>query len=352
MHEKFKSARQFYFKLYNSLSLKFKVGYDLQHGSSIDDYQEQNIDRSYISNLDDIVDKFLYNEERLSLKDLNFENYDLTSLCRAIYFMTLNDDDHTLFVKKFIAYSINTLYEDADNDFIFCQTLDLKEFFTRELTGSEKQTTATLNILFDGVDFSKFKRDMIDLYREIFGELLSFYFDAYNDRVKRAKCEDILFALEKKIEAIQFENIKTELYKSLILSVTTYGGSGDWSKCPSGYSYHDIMFLNKMFAKYGGFNLNELLIVVNKLHLKKLLPYILLSIRDSFKAALTRKNFANIIRGQRSIVLKIIFYAFFEHNVQIKRDDDLIKAFEDILEMLVDLGFEEAAIILDEFRVH
>jgi hypothetical protein len=38
--------------------------------------------------------------------------------------------------------------------------------------------------------------------------------------------------------------------------------------------------------------------------------------------------------------------------LQIKQDDDYSKAFEEILEMLVDINYEEAATILDEFRVH
>jgi len=36
----------------------------------------------------------------------------------------------------------------------------------------------------------------------------------------------------------------------------------------------------------------------------------------------------------------------------IKEDEDLTVAFEEILEMLVEINYEEAAVILDEFRVH
>jgi hypothetical protein len=62
--------------------------------------------------------------------------------------------------------------------------------------------------------------------------------------------------------------------------------------------------------------------------------------------------FAEIIREQKVIVLVMITKAFLDFSDQIKQDDDLTKAFEEILEMLVDISYEEAATILDEFRVH
>lgn len=69
------------------------------------------------------------------------------------------------------------------------------------------------------------------------------------DRGKRSYCENIICSLEDKIIAIKQEKVKGELYKSLILSDTRYGDSGDWSKLPSGYSYQDKQFLNDLFSK-------------------------------------------------------------------------------------------------------
>ena len=48
----------------------------------------------------------------------------------------------------------------------------------------------------------------------------------------------------------------------------------------------------------------------------------------------------------------IITKTYLDFSDQIKQDDDLIEAFEEILEMLIGMGYEEAATILDEFRVH
>ena len=48
----------------------------------------------------------------------------------------------------------------------------------------------------------------------------------------------------------------------------------------------------------------------------------------------------------------MITKAFLDFSDKIKQDDDLTKAFEEILEILVELSYEEAATIIDEFRVH
>ncbi|WCM69290.1 hypothetical protein LZD60_11375 [Clostridium perfringens] len=48
----------------------------------------------------------------------------------------------------------------------------------------------------------------------------------------------------------------------------------------------------------------------------------------------------------------MITKAFLNFSDTIKQDYDLINAFEEILEILVEMNYEEAATILDEFRVH
>lgn len=82
-----------------------------------------------------------------------------------------------------------------------------------------------------------------------------------------------------------------------------------------------------------------------------------MSVRDAFKnAPRTNKSssdvFAEIVRKEKAIVLIMITKAFLDFSDKIKQDDDLTKAFEEILQMLVEISYEEAATILDEFRVH
>jgi hypothetical protein len=80
-------------------------------------------------------------------------------------------------------------------------------------------------------------------------------------------------------------------------------------------------------------------------------------VRDAFRNVLqiNKSNFnvfAEIVKEQKVIVLMIITKTFLDFSDKIKQDDDLTKAFEEILEMLVEISYEEAATILDEFRVH
>ena len=48
----------------------------------------------------------------------------------------------------------------------------------------------------------------------------------------------------------------------------------------------------------------------------------------------------------------IITKAFINFSDIIKQDDDLINAYEGILNSLIGLNYEKAGVILDEFRIH
>lgn len=137
-----------------------------------------------------------------------------------------------------------------------------------------------------------------------------------------------------------------------MLSVTRYC-TGDWSKIKTTYSYADKQFLNKQFAKYGKYHIKELLRTIYQMHMDELLPEILISIRDSFQNAKSEVNkFKKSIREQEVIVQLIILKSFITYGDKIKQDQELIEAYEDILEILIDLNYELAAVILDEFRIH
>ena len=87
--------------------------------------------------------------------------------------------------------------------------------------------------------------------------------------------------------------------------------------------------------------------------LHELLPEILISIRNSFQNAKSEVNkFKKSIREQEAIVQLIILKSFITYSDKIKQDQELIEAYEDILEILINLNYEQAAVILDEFRIH
>lgn len=329
----------------------------------IDFYIEKNRRKKYKSQRDEIIREYLFNNTVLELSDFDMDNYDITTLCFAINCgLSLDDTSFAVVVKKFVVGMINVWKANQNthrsHDILDVYSLyEVMDFFQRELVANEIRTSIVLDILFTEIDFSKFTRETIEFYLDIFESLLAHYFDSHSDKDKLAYCENIIQLLEDKVIAVKEEKIKVEFYKSLILSNTRYGGSGDWSKFPSGYSYQDMQFLNNLFSKYGEFHLKEMVNTIYKLHLDKLLPEILLSVRDAFKnASRTNKSrshvFAEIVREEKAIVLIMITKAFLDFSDKIKQDYDLTNAFEEILEMLVDISYEEAATILDEFRVH
>lgn len=329
----------------------------------VDSYIEKDKRKKYKSQKDEIIVEYLFNSAKLDLSNFNMDNYDITTVCYAINCgLSLDDNNFAMIVKKLLMAMINVwkINKKTYHSHYILGVYPLYEvmnFFQRELIASEDKTAIVLDILFTSIDFSIFTSETIKFYLDVFGTLLSEYFYSHNDKDKRVNCEKIICSLESKIIGIKEETVKVELYKALILSITTYGSSGDWSKCPSGYSYQDKQFLNVLFSKYGRFHLKEMLDTIYKLHLDKLLPEILLSVRDAFKnVSQTNKSrtdaFTEIIKEKKVIVLIIITKAFLDFSDKIKQDDDLTKAFEEILQMLVEINYEEAATILDEFRVH
>lgn len=329
----------------------------------VDLYIKEDKREKYRSRKNEIINDYLFSNAELDLSKFNMDNYDITTLCYAINSgLSLDDDVFAGIVKKFLIAMIDMwkANEKTHNSHEILGVHPLYEvmrFFQRELIKNEMRRSTVLNILFTDIDFSKFTHETIEFYLDVFGSLLAEYFDSYSDKTRRANCAEIIRLLEDKIVAIKEEHVRVELYKSLTLSITNYGGAGNWSKCPSGYSYQDKQFLNDLFSKYGRFHLEEMLSTIYKLHLDKLLPEILLSVRVAFKNTprtdkLSSDVFAEIIRKQKVIVLTMITKAFLDFSDQIKQDDDLTKAFEEILEMLVEISYEEAATILDEFRVH
>ena len=224
--------------------------------------------------------------------------------------------------------------------------------FQREMVQSKNDAKIAIDILFDGIDFTKFTSDTIKFYQDIFGNFLCEFFDSYIDSKRRNICKKKIIYIEKKVNAIADEYVRIELYKSLMLSITRYC-CGDWSKCKTNYSYSDKQFLNEQFSKYGKYHIKELLRTIYQMHMDELLPEILVSIRNSFLDAKVEKdNFRKSIKEQEEIMLLIILKAFVLHSDKIKQDQGLIEAYEDVLKILIDLNYEQAAVILDEFRIH
>ncbi len=326
----------------------------------IDEYIKQAGNAVYKSNYENIINDYLYNTKFIDYTKFDINNYDINYICYILNCQNSLDNEFIFNITKSVVCELITIFKETEHaysrDIVDFASINAVQVFLRnELLASEQQAERVLTVLFDKTDTSKFAREIFDFYRYIFDGLTPLYFDSYNDTAQRSKCEKIVCSLERYINVIEDEKVKQELYKSLILAPTRYS-SADWSKAKTSYSYKDKKFLNAMFSKYGGFHLRELLDSIYRLHIDKLLPEILISLRDSFVKMRDqqggRKSFTNIMKEEKQTIISIITIAFFNFSEDIKLDEELTCAFEDILNILIEEKLEEAAVILDEFMIH
>ncbi len=326
----------------------------------VDEYIKQAGNTVYKSNYETIINDYLYNTKFIDYTKFDINNYDIDLICYALNCQNSLANEFVFNLTKSIVCELVTIFKVTERSYRrdivgFSSINVVQEFLRKELLVNEQQTIKVFSILFDKIDTSKFVRETFDFYRYIFDGLASFYFESYKDISQRSKCEKIVYSLESYINAIEDKKVKQELYKSLLFAPTRYSFA-DWSKIPTSYSYKDKQFLNIMFSKYGEFHLRELLDSIYRLQIDKLLPEILISLKENF---IKRRNkqgccesFSNIIKEEKNTVLSIITIAFFNFSKEIKQDESLINAFEEILNILIEEKMEEAAVILDEFRSH
>ena len=98
----------------------------------------------------------------------------------------------------------------------------------------------------------------------------------------------------------------------------------------------------------------DVLYTVYLFNISELLPEILISISSCFTKAIrnNKEQFAKEIKDSQVIVDMIILKSFIFYSDEIKKDEQLINAYEDILLALTGIRNEKAAVLLDEFRIH
>lgn len=176
-----------------------------------------------------------------------------------------------------------------------------------------------------------------------------------NDRQIASRISRIVqkeYIISSKKELVTYCN-KDPMRKREIYTILEKIHMHDWNELHTEYSYKDKMFLNEIWSKYGWLHFKNLLYVINQMHITELLPEIILPLNESLRKC--GENYADckeMIKANAVIINKIITKAFLDFNDDIKCDHELVKAFEEVLETLVGFGMEEAAVILDEFRVH
>ena len=326
--------------------------------SGIDRYIKDDDGNCYTSREEEIIDRYLLQEESLEIDVFDMSNYDISTICYvANCGLNFTNESFRMVIHEILLCVIDIWKYtkrnyNAHEIFDVYQEYEIIELFQREMIQTQDDAKMAIDILFEEIDFTKFTTDTIEFYQDIFGNFLCEFFDSYVDSKRRNICKKKILYIEKKVNDIDEEYVRIQLYKSLMLSVTRYC-TGDWSKIKTNYSYVDKQFLNKQFTKYGKYHIKELLRTIYQMHMDELLPEILISIRNSFQNAKSEVNkFKKSIREQEAIVQLIILKSFITYSDKIKQDQELIEAYEDILEILINLNYEQAAVILDEFRIH
>lgn len=315
-------------------------------------FEKNGIDL-YNSKREEIIQKYLIREKKKDLSTWNIENGDLQTLC-YVSNCGLSFDNHefSMIMRKISPYLLSIISNVEDYD-EFIDVYAVDEVITFISNGlCDKDSSAIVDMLFDLPDFGQMSSDGYELYEEIAAHLLAVYFDAYKNIEIRRKCEVTLLAIEDKISHICELEVRNNLCKMMFLTLGKIH-MHDWNELHTEYSYKDKMFLNEIWSKYGWLHFKNLLYVINQMHITELLPEIILPLNESLRKC--GENYADckeMIKANAVIINKIITKAFLDFNDDIKCDHELVKAFEEVLETLVGFGMEEAAVILDEFRVH
>ena len=316
-------------------------------------FKENNIDL-YQSRHERIIEKLLLKDFDKDLSNWNIEDCDIQTLCYVSNCgLDFRDNDFKFIFKKLFPYVISIIctvknYHEYLNIYAISE---IKLFIKRNLIETYN-SSQLIDLLFNSHDFTKVSSDFYKLYEDISAHLLAIYFDAHNDTGVRKQCEETIKYMENKINSISNDKVKNKLYGILFLTLGHFH-MDNWNKLHTEYSYKDKMFLNDIWTKYGWLHFNNFLYVIDQMHIKDLLPEVLIPLNISLiKLKDSSLEYERCIKENEEIVNKIITKAFLDFNNEIKSDEEITLAFESFLNILVELNMEEAAVILDEFRVH
>lgn len=309
----------------------------------------------YKSQRNKIIKNYLYLEKELNIDEININNYDLKTLCHISNCgKSFNDNLFCKIIKEILKLIIFIKNDDSNEykNYILdtYQEYEITRLFERELAYKDKDYEKIIDLIFDDMNFAKFKKEAIEFYLDILNCFLALYLDSYSDKNKRVIIERKIKYIESKIEKIEVEYVKQEFSKCLYLS---FGRFCKWnpSKVKTKYDYKDKKFLNEQLSKYGKYNIEDSIRTIYLLKIDELLPEILISVNQILK--FNKTTLKNDFEGDIKIIIdEIITKAFINFSDSIKTDYDLIDAYESILKILIEINYEKAGVLLDEFRIH
>lgn len=306
-----------------------------------------------------IIEDYLYDGKNKELSGFDISNHDIDLLCNIACCGLDTEDEEFVIVIKSIVQCMIQIWHKSCKEMRAHEIIDtfqehkVSSYFQRELNMIGRNPEAVYNILFKETDFSLFTRDTVDFYEDTLSGFLPAYVDGFREKGKRADIEKKLHTLEIYVNNIPEGYVRNTLEKRLFLCKGRYD-RWDVNKVKTEYSYRDKCFLNTQIEKYGPNHLRDVLYTLYLLNISELLPEILISISSCFTKAIrnNKEQFAKDIKDSQVIVDMIILKSFIFYSDEIKKDEKLINAYENILLALTEIRDEKAAVLLDEFRIH
>lgn len=306
-----------------------------------------------------IIEDYLYDGKNKELSGFDISNHDIDLLCNIACCGLDTEDEEFVIVIKSIVQCMIQIWHKSCKEMRAHEIIDtfqehkVSSYFQRELNMIGRNPEAVYNILFKETDFSLFTRDTVDFYEDTLSGFLPAYVDGFREKGKRADIEKKLHTLEIYVNNIPEGYVRNTLEKRLFLCKGRYD-RWDVNKVKTEYSYRDKCFLNTQIEKYGPNHLRDVLHTLYLLNISELLPEILISISSCFTKAIrnNKEQFAKDIKDSQVIVDMIILKSFIFYSDEIKKDEKLINAYENILLALTEIRDEKAAVLLDEFRIH
>lgn len=324
------------------------------------DYRIKEEDgQQFPSQREEIIKRYLFNEEQVEINITDISKYDIALLCYVSNCGLGFDDQHFAYtIHKLLCGMIDIWHSHKSRGYAhdiinaYCISA-VSQLFRREIAHGGDNAYRAIDLLFDEKPFELFTPETIEFYFDAFDHLGAIYFDAYENPAKRDDVEKVIRYTEEKVGRIEPERIRKEMYKILIFAFTS-PVHDDWKKYKTKFSYKDKEFLNNQFSKYGAHHVKETIFTIYMFHVDELLPEILLSLYSLFSEAIKIDNerFNADIREMMFYVDQIILDAYLHHSEEITMDNRLIEAYEGVLSILVQMHNPQAAIILDEFRIH
>lgn len=316
--------------------------------------RKKNWKRKSTSRKEKIIRKYLINEDKYYITDLDINIYNIGILCYITSCgISLKESSFYNIIKRLIQKMID-IWHSNSNAYQLIDVYAYSEvinYLSRQLltTGNVE---LVLDLLFVDIDFHKFKSKTFQFYEQILVCHVSYFFDSYKDVLLRKQLKELICKIEDRITALQNKRAKQELTKVLMLSVPEFIHA-DWNEFTTNFTIGDKNFLNNLWMKYGQDHVPGMLDIIYQFHIGELLPDILMGIRDCFQNAQTNMTQLKRDIEEKSIIINmIITKSFLSYNTQIKQDTSLCDAYENILIILLEAGIKEAAVLLDEFRIH